>query len=312
MLPRAQVLQLQDNSIVVDKLLPGDIITSVVMDGTGDINENPAADTLMDVLNRAGKAGKPVTITAMRDGKPVKLDPITPTLKVDRKEDRIGLGVGLAIDADHAIVGGIAKDSPAGQPVQSWHDVHRILGSAKPNQPMPLVAHTTAGETTVQLSLSAEDIKRQQDYRYGMLAAGVLQEYNVPRRTNSPLTAASWGIGETRDLIVQFYLTLKRMAERSVPASNLMGPVGIVQAGAKFAIKGPDWLIWFLSMISANLAVVNFLPIPIVDGGLFLFLIIEKLQGKPLSARTQSIAQVVGLALILSVFIFVTWQDIIR
>jgi len=49
-----------------------------------------------------------------------------------------------------------------------------------------------------------------------------------------------------------------------------------------------------------------------VDGGLFLFLIIEKLQGKPISPRAQSIAQVVGLALILSVFIFVTYQDIIR
>jgi len=65
-------------------------------------------------------------------------------------------------------------------------------------------------------------------------------------------------------------------------------------------------------MISANLAVVNFLPIPIVDGGLFTFLVIEKLQGRPLSPRTQSIAQVVGLALIVSVFLFVTYQDIMR
>ena len=54
----------------------------------------------------------------------------------------------------------------------------------------------------------------------------------------------------------------------------------------------------------------NFLPIPIVDGGLFVFLILEKLQGKPLSPRAQWIAQVIGLALILSVFLFVTYQDI--
>jgi len=49
-----------------------------------------------------------------------------------------------------------------------------------------------------------------------------------------------------------------------------------------------------------------------VDGGLFMFLIIEKFQGKPLSPRVQSIAQLVGIALIASVFIFVTYQDIIR
>ena len=102
------------------------------------------------------------------------------------------------------------------------------------------------------------------------------------------------------------------MVQGSVPASGAMGPVGIFQAGYKLAHKGNDWLIWFLSMISANLAVVNFLPIPIVDGGLFTFLIIEKLQGKPISARTQSIAQIVGLALIVSVFLFVTYQDILR
>src|SRR5688572_9139545 len=98
----------------------------------------------------------------------------------------------------------------------------------------------------------------------------------------------------------------------SVSPKNLMGPVGIFQHGAGFAFKGTDWLIWFLAMISANLAVVNFLPIPIVDGGLFTFLVVEKIQGKPISAKTQSIAQVVGLAIILSVFLLVTYQDIAR
>jgi regulator of sigma E protease len=65
-------------------------------------------------------------------------------------------------------------------------------------------------------------------------------------------------------------------------------------------------------MISANLAVVNFLPIPIVDGGQFLFLIAEKVMGRPLSKRAQEIAQFAGLALILSVFVMVTYNDIAR
>jgi regulator of sigma E protease len=92
----------------------------------------------------------------------------------------------------------------------------------------------------------------------------------------------------------------------------MMGPVGIFHAGTKLAYKGTDWLIWFLSMISANLAVVNFLPIPIVDGGLFTFLIVEKLRGKPLSPYAQQVAQFVGLAVLLGVFLLVTYQDITR
>ena len=119
-------------------------------------------------------------------------------------------------------------------------------------------------------------------------------------------------MNETWDFTLQFYLTLHRMVTGGVSAKNLMGPVGIFQAGTGFASKGGDWLLWFLAMISANLAVVNFLPIPIVDGGLFTFLIVEKLQGRPLSAKTQSIAQVVGLAIILMVFLLVTYQDIAR
>src|SRR2546428_13615078 len=102
------------------------------------------------------------------------------------------------------------------------------------------------------------------------------------------------------------------MFQGSVSYKNMMGPGGIFNVGRQFAYKGMDWLIWFLAMISANLAVVNFLPIPIVDGGLFTFLIIEKIQGKPLSQRAQSIAQVVGLAVLLGVFLLVTYQDIAR
>ncbi len=139
-----------------------------------------------------------------------------------------------------------------------------------------------------------------------------LRDHVEPRKTSSPVQAATWGVSETRDFILQFYLTLHRMFQGRVSVKNMMGPVGIFNAGRHFADKGMDWLIWFLSMISANLAVVNFLPIPIVDGGLFTFLIVEKIQGRPLSAKTQSIAQFVGLAIILSVFLLVTYQDIAR
>jgi regulator of sigma E protease len=139
-----------------------------------------------------------------------------------------------------------------------------------------------------------------------------LAEPREPRKAENALQAMGWGVTETRDFILQFYLTIRRMVDGTVSPANLMGPIGIFHAGTKFAYKGHDWLIWFLSMISANLAVVNFLPIPIVDGGLFTFLIFEKIKGKPLSAKTQTIAQFVGMAVLLCVFLLVTYQDIAR
>ena len=98
---------------------------------------------------------------------------------------------------------------------------------------------------------------------------------------------------------------------QQIGVENIRGPVGIVRIGAKIAEAGLAQLIYFLAFLSANFAVINFLPLPIVDGGHFMFLIIEKIKGKPLSLRVQMITQIIGLALIFGAFIFLTIQDII-
>ena len=77
----------------------------------------------------------------------------------------------------------------------------------------------------------------------------VLHELSIPRKTKNFVQAATWGVEETRDLIVQFDITFQRMFSGSVPAKNMMGPYGIVKAGAGFASRGMDYLIWFLAMI---------------------------------------------------------------
>jgi len=207
-----------------------------------------------------------------------------------------------------------------GQAVANWYDFHRATlawlkehppaAGADP-APVPVAFQTSAGQrVTAQLPLTAAEATALQNYRF-TVSVPFEQPRDARRQTDSPVTAAWWGVTETRDFILQFYLTLRRMVTGDVSAKNMMGPVGIFQAGTGFAAKGTDWLIWFLAMISANLAVVNFLPIPIVDGGLFAFLILEKIKGKPLSAKTQAIAQYIGMALLLGIFLFVTWQDII-
>jgi regulator of sigma E protease len=133
------------------------------------------------------------------------------------------------------------------------------------------------------------------------------------RQTNNPLQAAWWGVFETRDQIVNLYLTLKRVAvDRTVSPRNLSGPVGILHFGTIVAQRGYDWLLWFLAMLSANLAVVNFLPIPILDGGHMVFLIYEKIRGKPPSRAVQEGALWLGLLFLACFVVFVTFNDITR
>src|SRR6185436_12410180 len=100
----------------------------------------------------------------------------------------------------------------------------------------------------------------------------------------------SFGIKKTWYYVEQVYVVGKRMlVTKSVSMDQVSGPVGIVKAGSQIAEQDFTKLLFFLGMISANLAVINFLPFPIVDGGLFVFLIIEKLKGGPLSLKFQMV-----------------------
>ena len=121
------------------------------------------------------------------------------------------------------------------------------------------------------------------------------------------------GLHKTYYFMLQVYKTMQRMIfTRSVGVENLSGPLGIIDVGGKIARTGYVEFIFFLAIISANLAVINFLPLPIVDGGLMVFLIIEKIKGSPVSLRVQIATQMIGLFLIIGAFLYVTFQDAMR
>lgn len=322
MVPRADVAGIEADSSARGKLRPGDAIAALSV--AGDPLANPSVEKLVERLRAAGQAGTTVDVTVIRDSQTVEIKGLTPNVRLQTGGK--GLGIRPGFDEDHAVVGALIKDGAAeqasvlpgslitqvnGKAVRSWYDVHRELAAMKAGDTARLEFKAPSGETrTAQIPLSADQVTALQSVRYvDQLALGEPRE---ARKAKNAWQAMEWGVTETRDFILQFYLTLRRMVDGTVSPANLMGPIGIFHAGTKFAYKGHDWLIWFLSMISANLAVVNFLPIPIVDGGLFTFLVLEKIKGRPLSAKTQTIAQFVGMAVLLCVFLLVTYQDIAR
>jgi len=128
------------------------------------------------------------------------------------------------------------------------------------------------------------------------------------------LLDALWiGIHKTHYFMLQVYQTMNRMIfSRSVGIESISGPIGIVSLGAQIARAGMVDFLFFMAIISANLAVINFLPLPILDGGLMVFLIIEKIKGSPVSLRVQVATQVIGLFLIVGIFLFVTYNDVLR
>jgi|CXWL01.1.fsa_nt_gi membrane-associated protease RseP (regulator of RpoE activity) len=132
-------------------------------------------------------------------------------------------------------------------------------------------------------------------------------------RGENALDAVWIGMHKTYYFVLQVYKTMERMIfTRSLGVDSVSGPLGIIDMGGKVAQAGLVKFLFFLAIISANLAVINFLPLPIVDGGLMVFLIIEKIKGSPVSMKVQVATQVVGLFLIIGMFVFVTYQDALR
>jgi len=133
----------------------------------------------------------------------------------------------------------------------------------------------------------------------------------VLKKATNPGQAVAMGLDDTYQSIMRTYQGMISMFTGRVSASkSTMGPIGIARLAYLLAGMDLASFVNFLAIISVSLAVVNFLPIPVLDGGHMVFLIYEKLRGKPASERVLIAAMYVGVAIILSLVIFVTYSDV--
>lgn len=217
----------------------------------------------------------------------------------------------------------------AGQPVGNFTEVREALKRASAShvgaqtsatldipvtlrRPVRGVPDSGAPDEEVTWTLSAEDARAL--HRLGwedpLSGTGVLQLEQFVLKADGMIDAVRLGVEDTHRVMMSVYMTFVRLTEGTVKIEHLKGPVGIAHIGTLVAERGFMSLLFFLALISVNLAVVNFLPIPFVDGGQFLFLVYEQIRGRPPSIAFQNIATMAGLALIVSVFLVVTFNDI--
>ncbi len=209
-------------------------------------------------------------------------------------------------------------------PVTDWPSFAQALRSqtrtaydeGEPASVSLTVTHPTPGRETetVTLRLTADDVVELNQLAWVSELPGAFFEptYTLLSAGGNPLRAARMGFEETWKVVVMTYLTIDRLIRGSVGVDQVRGPVGIVDIGVQVADRGMTYLVFFLGIISVNLAVINFLPIPIVDGGLFLFLIYEKLKGRPPPLAFQNVTTIVGVTLIATMLLVVTWNDLMR
>jgi regulator of sigma E protease len=130
------------------------------------------------------------------------------------------------------------------------------------------------------------------------------------QKADSVADAIRMGGNETLNFIAQVYQSIESLLTRRVSLDNFGGPIKIAQMAYYFAGDSFPQFLVFLGIISVNLAVINFLPIPVLDGGHMVFLVYEKLRGRPAPRRVQEAATFVGLAFILCLMVVVVYIDL--
>ncbi len=132
------------------------------------------------------------------------------------------------------------------------------------------------------------------------------------QRADGIWSAMTLGVERTYRSVYQIYLNLYGIVSGRLSVKNLGGPIMIATTAYDVAGENFYMFLLFLGIISINLAVINFLPIPVLDGGHMVFLIYEKLRGRPASEPVRALATYIGLALIASLMLFVIILDVRR
>jgi regulator of sigma E protease len=112
--------------------------------------------------------------------------------------------------------------------------------------------------------------------------------------------------------VVGFYELLKNLIFNATLLPGVVGPVGIFTVAQETGKVGIIYLFELISLISINLAVVNLIPFPALDGGRFFIILVEKLKGSPISRRTEAAINAVGFVFLIFLMVVITIRDIVN
>jgi regulator of sigma E protease len=196
-----------------------------------------------------------------------------------------------------------------GQNIESFLDLQSIVMLAA-DEKLSIVVDRNGQDVT--LSATPRRVE-QPDRLGGTHKIGVLGITGPPGdfRRDDPVTAVVQGARETANIVERTLTYIGRLLQGRESTDQLSGPIRIGQvSGAVVSSGGIPGLIYLAAVISVSIGLFNLFPVPMLDGGHLFFYTIEAVRGRPLSARVQDLGFRIGFALVIMLFIFVTFNDI--
>jgi regulator of sigma E protease len=199
-----------------------------------------------------------------------------------------------------------------GSEVNDWNEMAKVFSENPGNE---LKLKVKRNETLIDITVTPEPAKAKneagEEITIGRIGISKKMNAQVIEST-SIFEAPLKGIQAVYGWCVLTLEVVVKLFTGGLSAKQIGGPILIVDAAAKAAAVGAFTYFNFIAIISINLAILNLLPVPVLDGGHVAFLIIEVLRGKPLSENIMIAANKVGMALLLLLITFVFYNDIIR
>jgi regulator of sigma E protease len=196
-----------------------------------------------------------------------------------------------------------------GQAIKDFEDIP-LLVQPRPGEALDVKLLRDGQEVVLSVTPDREELERFGNvYEVGRIGVrntrGEFVRYG-------PFSALWLGALQTYEITAQTLIGLGRMISGSISSSEIGGPILIAQLSGEFASLGLADLLWFTAVISINLGLINLFPIPILDGGHLLFFAYEAVFRRPMGERAQEFGFRIGLALVLSLMVFATWNDLRR
>ncbi len=199
-----------------------------------------------------------------------------------------------------------------GKDVKYWEEITRIVHKAN-QKPLSLILSRGGEKVSVLVTPKREEIKTLFGRKVAISLIGIEHSQNVEKVRYNPILALYMAGNR---LIGLTYITLGvifSILTKTLPVKDsLAGPLAMYFITREAVRLGPVYLLQLLAVLSASLAIINLLPIPVLDGGHLLFLGIEKLIGKPLHPKLQENITQIGMLFLILLMTFVFYNDLLR
>jgi len=200
-----------------------------------------------------------------------------------------------------------------GTQVEGFQEMVRIVGLSA-EQPLDVLVER--GGERVSLTVTPELVETESRFGSAKIARigirGGADRSEVITKTYGPLEAVGQSFQETWFWMKQPIIFIGELVGGRASADQLGGPVRIAQMSKEVASIGIPELLRWTAIISISIGLINLFPIPVLDGGHLVFYGIEAIRGRPLNEKAQEIGFRIGMALVLMLMVFVTWNDVMQ